>query len=126
MNNSFCLFSSLILIIGTVATPKLAIAGEGGIASSIAASLDGGVITDISISSAIGKTSAYATATVNSDGTLETFAIGTGGELQFDGLSRGTAFVENPENLGTTQENTFSALAIDSTILNPSSFIDND
>ena len=76
--------------------------------------------------SAIGKVSAFATARVGGDGSLETFAIGSGGQISFEGLVSGTAFEESAANLGTSQNNSVSALAIDSTIFNPSTFLGNE
>ena len=126
MKKSSLLLSSLVAILSSLSTQSVAMAGEGGIASSIAARLDGGVVRDVSISSAIGKTSAFAAARVGGDGSLETYAIGSGGQINFEGLVSGTAFEESPASLGASQSNSISALAIDSTILNPSSLLGNE
>ena len=101
-----------------------AFAGEGGIAGAAAFRIDpsNGAVVDVAVASAIGKTSAVAGAAFQErTGNFEAFALGTGAELDVDGVTglEVDAFEESNRGLATPQANNISALAIGPVQLTP-------
>ena len=94
----------------------LARAGEGGVAGSAAFTVNGGSVTGVAVSAAVGKENAAAHA-FNYDGSNanglqnSAFAIGTAGTLSIQGLGDPAGFtldtVEDSDR-ATAQANTFS------------------
>ena len=104
-----------LVLLNTFAT--VARAGEGGIAGSAAFTVDGGAVTGVAVSAAVGKENAAAHSfnyNGSNDNGLQNsaFAIGTAGTLSINGLGDPAGFSLNTvedSDRGTAQGNSFTA-----------------
>lgn len=106
-----------LAILGAISFGTIARAGEGGVAGSAAFTVDGGNVTGVAVSAAVGKESAAAHA-FNYNGTNDNglqnsaFAIGTAGTLSINALGDPSGFsldtIEDSDR-ATAQGNSFTA-----------------
>ena len=103
--NTKVLLATAALMVGGLGLAPAALADQGGAAGAASFQLDGaGNVLNSSVAGAIGKVSAYAGTTNDTFlGTLEAFAVGTGGNLNIDGVY--VDAVGFDPDLGTAQAN---------------------
>ena len=114
------IISRFVVVSGLVVCSALGLAtvaraGEGGVAGSAAFTVDGGNVTGVAVSAAVGKENASAAAfnyEVGSGVQNSAWSLGTAGTQDFTAVGDGAGFnVTSTEDSarGITQANTFSA-----------------
>ena len=104
-----------LVVLNALGFATVARAGEGGIAGSAAFTVDGGNVTGVAVSAAVGKENASAAAfnyEVGSGLQNSAWALGTAGTQDFTGVGDPLGFNVTPNADGdraTAQSNTFSA-----------------
>ena len=110
----FAVVSGLV-VCSALGLATVARAGEGGVAGSAAFTVDGGNVTGVAVSAAVGKENASAAAfnyEVGSGVQNSAWSLGTAGTQDFTAVGDGAGFnVTSTEDSarGITQANTFSA-----------------
>lgn len=110
------IIASAISLISSLFYTNVTRAGEGGIAGSAAFTIEGGTVTGVAVSAAVGKESAAAHSfnyDASNDNGLQNsaFAIGTAGTLSINGLGDPAGFTletQEDSDRDTAQVNTFT------------------
>ena len=103
--NTKVLLATAALMFGGLGLAPAAMADQGGAAGAASFEMDGaGNVLNSSVAGAIGKVSAYAGTTNDYVlGVLEAFAVGTGGDIDIDGVYVDSIGLD--PDLGTAQAN---------------------
>ena len=106
-----------IACVGTLSLTPIAFAGEGGAAGAAAFTIQGGEVTGVAVSAAVGKQDAFAGALNDPAGVAANtaFALGSAGVITVTSVDQTTGFTDvqgsADADLGTDQGNTFGSQA---------------